>query len=374
MRCSPSFRRDRVRVARLPGGRLHPSRLDTAVARPPGPRGTHATICPRLAPPPPAGALAGARRFPSADGCGAGVSQPRRAEVLGRHRPGRPIEQVAQETARALRADGWVVDSELVKRKSQLRRRAARAVARGADLVVVVGGDGAVGQVATKLVSTGVALGVVPAGTGNLFARNIGIPDDRRKAIRTLLHGEARGVDVGLVRLGGKRRAFTVACGIGFDADVMRATSRREKLRWGQLAYLGNALRQARSLRNVPHRLVLDGQEIELEAAQVFIANVGRILPRLEPRPPIDPDDGLLDVIAILASGPLPALLASWEAMRQDTLGRSGGGRVYRARARDVRIDTTPARLVEVDGSVAGRTPIEASVVARGLRVMVPSA
>jgi diacylglycerol kinase (ATP) len=302
------------------------------------------------------------------------VTRPRRAYVLGRYRPGRPIEEVAREAASVLRAGGWLVKRRVVKGKSELRRQAARAAARGVDLVVVVGGDGAVGQVATKLVGTGVALGIVPTGTGNLFARNIGIPDDRRKAIDALVHGEVRMVDVGMVHVGSKRLAFTVACGIGFDADVMRATSRREKLHWGQLAYLANALRQSGSLRNVPHRLVLDGNEIELDAAQVFIANVGRMLPHVEPRLPIEPDDGLLDVIAILASGPLPALLASWEAVRQDALGMSGGGHVYRAQAREIRIETTPARLVEVDGSAAGRTPIEASIVARGLRVMVPSA
>lgn len=301
------------------------------------------------------------------------MTRPRRALVLGRKRPGRPIKQVVGQAASALGANGWRVERSVVKRKGQLRRQAAGAAAQGMDLVVVVGGDGAVGHVVTRIAGTDVTLGVVPTGTGNLFARNIGIPGDRRKAIGTLLEGHARRVDVGMVRVGRRRMAFTVACGIGFDADVMRATSRREKLHWGQLAYLANALRQSGSLHNVPHRLVLDGNDIELDAAQVFIANVGRMLPHLAPNPPIEPDDGLLDVIAILASGPLPALFASWEAIRQDALGMSGGGHVYRARAREIRIDTTPPRLVEVDGSAAGRTPIEASVMAGGLRVLVPS-
>jgi diacylglycerol kinase family enzyme len=178
---------------------------------------------------------------------------------------------------------------------------------------------------------------------------------------------------VGRLWIDGKRRAFTIACGIGFDAEVMDATSRGEKLRWGQLAYIANAVTQTGGLRNVPHVLTIDGAVIELEAAQVFVANVGRMLPLLEPRPPVSPEDGLLDVIVITASGPLPALLAGWEAMRQDGMGRSDGGHVFRARARKVRVETKPVRVVEADGSVVGRTPLRATVVPGGLRVMVPA-
>jgi diacylglycerol kinase family enzyme len=108
------------------------------------------------------------------------------------------------------------------------------------------------------------------------------------------------------------------------------------------------------------------------EAAQVFIANFGKMLPLIEPRRSIRPDDGLLDVIVVRASGPLPGLLASWEAMRQTDLGESSGGRVFRAQAREVRIETQPSRLVEIDGSPIGKTPITVSIRPRSLRVVVP--
>lgn len=301
------------------------------------------------------------------------MSGRRRAQVLARRRKGRPIEDALREAVDGLRAAGWAVDHDVVERKGQLRRRTRRAVKRGVDLVVVVGGDGAVGQVATRLAGTGVPLGVVPAGTGNLLAGNLGIPTDRSAAIRTILDGRVRPLDLGWVDVDAKRRAFTIACGIGFDADVMDATSRRQKLRWGQLAYVANAVAHASGLRNVPHVLTLDGRRTELEAAQVFVANLGRMLPLLEPRPPVAPDDGLLDVIVVMASGPLPALLAGWEAMRQDGLGRSDGGHIFRARAREVRIETAPVRLVEIDGSVVGSTPVEASVRPGDLSIMVPA-
>jgi YegS/Rv2252/BmrU family lipid kinase len=301
------------------------------------------------------------------------MSARRRATVLGRSRRGRPIEEAVRDVARALRGAGWSVATDIVAGKADLRRRARRAAKRAVDLVVVVGGDGAVGQVATRLTGTGIPLGVVPTGTGNLLATNLGIPVDRKEAIATILHGGVRTLDVGRLRIGGKRRVFTIACGIGFDADVMDETSREEKLRWGQLAYIANAVTQTGGLRNVPHVLTLDGEAMELEAAQVFVANLGRMLPLIEPRPPVRPDDGLLDVIVISASGPVPALLAGWEAIRQDGLGRSDGGHVFRARARTVRVDTDPDRTVEADGSVVGRTPLRARVVPGGLSVVVPA-
>jgi diacylglycerol kinase (ATP) len=297
----------------------------------------------------------------------------RSAHVVARLRKGKPIEDAVRDVSLELTAAGWSVRSDVVRTKGQLRRRTKRAVGQGAELIVVVGGDGAVGQVATKLASSGVALGVVPTGTGNLFANNLGIPTERPDAIGTILGGHVRALDLGMAELGGKRRAFTIACGIGFDAEVMDATSRPQKLRWGQLAYIANAVGQTSALRNVPHTLTLDGSRIELDAAQVFVANLGRMLPGLEPKPPVIPDDGELDVIAIIAGGPLPAIMAGWEAMRQDGLGLSGGGHVYRARARSVRIETKHPRQVELDGSAVGSTPVDAEVIPGGLCVLVPA-
>jgi diacylglycerol kinase (ATP) len=296
-----------------------------------------------------------------------------RVLVIGRRRPGRPIAKHMDAVSEQLRLAGWTVDARLVERKRDLRRRTAKAVKAGVELVVAVGGDGAIAQVATKLVGTDVPLGVIPSGTGNLFAGNYGIPTDVAEATRAVLAGHRRSIDVGLAEVDGKRRAFTIACGIGFDAHVMDRTSRQEKVRFGKLAYLAHAVAQSGELRNGRHTITLDGAETRVNAAQVFIANAGRMLPGVEPRPPVLPDDGLLDVIVVRGGGPLQALGAMWEATRQDELGRSAGGRVYRARARRVEVATTRSRLVELDGSVVGRTPVTASVVAGGLCVLVPA-
>jgi len=296
-----------------------------------------------------------------------------RALVIGRRRNGREIGQVVRETRRLLEAAGWTADSALVGSKRALRRDAARAVKAGADVVVAVGGDGAVLQVVQALADTQVALGIVPMGTGNLLAGNLGIPRPLGQAVDVLLSGGRRRIDLGRLTVHGKRELFAVACGVGFDAEIMKATGKGQKLRRGKLAYVASAIKHSRRVRNVTHEITLDGVRSSMEATQVFIANFGRMGLAVEPRLEIQPDDGLLDVIVVRASGPLAGLLAGWEALRQDDLGESSAGHVFRARARKVGIKTEPSRLVETDGSVVGTTPIKASIRPAALTVIIPA-
>jgi YegS/Rv2252/BmrU family lipid kinase len=262
---------------------------------------------------------------------------------------------------------------DVVRKKKRLRTKAARACARGADVVVAVGGDGAVGEVIAAIARTSVSLAIVPAGTGNLLARNLGIPLGPADATRTIVEGERRTIDLGMISLRRREVTFAVASGIGFDADVMSATTAGAKHRWGRLAYLASALTKSATIRNVPHTIVLDGVEHRTDAAQVFVANCGRTIAGLSPRLPVRPDDGLLDVIVVQAANPLSALAAGWTALRQPKTGETPNGRVFRARARHIRIETDPRRRVEADGNAVGETPVEVSVSAGGLAVIVPA-
>ena len=295
-------------------------------------------------------------------------ARPTRAFVIGRDRPGKPVAEVE----RLLVAEhATVTDVCVVTRKRDVRRQTRKAAKDGCDVVIAVGGDGTVLQVATALAGTQVALAIVPTGTGNLLAGNLGIPKEPPEAVHTALTGRPRRIDVGRLSVGGKRRAFTVACGAGFDADVMERTDSEDKGRWGRFAYLASALLEGGNIHNVAHKITLDGVRSTTEAAQVLIANFGRVPAGLKVRG-VRADDGMLDVFIIRASGPLPALLAGWEAIRTTGDGGTDGGRVYRARARKVRVETSPKRRVETDGSVVGRTPFTASVRPAALTVMVP--
>jgi YegS/Rv2252/BmrU family lipid kinase len=296
---------------------------------------------------------------------------PKRVFVVARRRKGRPIRDVVHEVERLLAGAGVTSETEVVKKKRAVRDATTRAMKDGVDLVLAIGGDGTVLQVATSLSGSQVPLGIVPTGTGNLLASNLDISKEPAEAVRIALEGRPRRIDVGSVKVGGKRRDFTVACGIGFDADVMDRTDSEQKGRWGKMAYLANAIRESGNITNVVHEVTLDGVRSTTEAAQVLIANLGRVPLGLQARG-VRPDDGLLDVFIVRASGPLPALLAGWQALRQSEQGEGGGGRVFRAKARKVRIETRPPRKVETDGSVVGCTPVTATIRPAALTVMVP--
>lgn len=297
----------------------------------------------------------------------------RRAIVLGRKRKGRKTATIVREVHATLVAAHWKVDRKVVKRKRDLTRAATQAVKDGCDVVVVVGGDGAVLRVAPALARNRAALGIVPTGTGNLLAGNLDIPHEVADATRVILTGRQRTIDLGRATVDGTTYDFSVACGVGFDAEVMDRTDPGQKQRWGKLAYLANAIAQTAGIANVEHRITIDGVRATTDGAQVLIANFGRMSLGLNPRRAIRPDDGMLDVIVIRASGPLGGLLAGWEALRQRELGESPQGHVLRTQAHEVRIDTEPPRLVEVDGTVVGHTPVVVEIMPSALTVLVPA-
>lgn len=293
--------------------------------------------------------------------------------VIGRRRPGREIGKAVRETGARLKTAGWSVDQELVATKGELRRHAARAVKRGADAVIAVGGDGAVLQVVQSLAGSQVALGIIPMGTGNLLAGNLDIPKSVDEAVKVLVAGNRRRIDLGCLEADGKRTMFAVACGVGFDAQVMDATDPEEKQRLGKLAYVVSAIRRQGEVRDIEHVVTLDGVRHSMDATQVLVANFGGMGAGLRTRLEVEPDDGLLDVLVIRASGLLGGLLAGWEALRQDEPGESPEGHVFRTRARKIRVSTAKRRLVETDGSVAGKTPIRVTVQPAALTVIVPA-
>jgi YegS/Rv2252/BmrU family lipid kinase len=295
------------------------------------------------------------------------------ALVIGRRREGRPIGDIVGETARLLEAAGWTVDRSVVRRKKALRRHAAAAAARATDVVVAVGGDGAVLQVVQGVGETATALGIIPMGTGNLLAMNLGIPKDLGRAVHVILEGRKRTIDLGHAVVGAKEWLFSVACGIGFDAEVMRATSKSSKRRWGKLAYVASAIRASRRVRDVATAITVDGHETTIPAMQVFVANFGRTGLSFQPRRPVEPADGALDVIVLRAPDRLAAIVAAWHAIRQPHEGHSGNGRAFRTKGREIQIQTKRKRLVELDGSVVGTTPVTVAVRPGALTVLVPA-
>ncbi|MER7166343.1 diacylglycerol/lipid kinase family protein [Micromonospora sp. NPDC000207] len=289
----------------------------------------------------------------------------RAALVINAHsRRGRRLYEQAR--SRLLAAGFDLIGTYPVERPGELERSLHEAVGRGPDLLVTGGGDGTLSAAARLLAHADMALGLLPLGTSNNFARTVGVPIDLDGAIGVLTDGKVIDVDLGLA---GEMR-FANHVGIGLSADIMRHTPHRLKRFTGRLAYPTTAL--ALLTRHRPMRATVRaaGREHEFVTHQMFVANGGFQAGR-----PItadaDADDRLL--VAYPVGGPaVPGLL--WDAVRNAVTGhrRTLGDDPFLAVSELVVETDRPAR-VEVDGELCGQTPIRIGLDANALRVMAPA-
>lgn len=253
--------------------------------------------------------------------------------------------------------------------------QAREAVAAGATTVLVVGGDGTVREVAGALAGTGVRLGIVPAGTANVFARNLGIPRGR-DAVAMALSARTQAVDVGRADWACAdgatgSGAFLVMAGIGHDADTIEAVRDGLKRRLGWGAYFAAGATTA--LRpGGPMVVEADGVRTVGPAWSVLVGNCGLVPPGIPVFPDALPDDGLLDVARVAVERPWhwPAIAAKGLLrLRRDV------PRLDYAHARRVAIEPATPQRVALDGDVvATATRLECRVDERALKVCVPSA
>ena len=277
----------------------------------------------------------------------------------------------ADRAARALAARGIACDVALTERSGHAAEL-ARDRAANYDAVFIVGGDGTAMEVAGALANSGQPIGVIPAGTGNLLARAVGIPLNVRKAVNALLDGDVAQVDLG--RLPGGHR-FAIAAGSGIDAKMVAGTPPWLKRLLGVLAYTLIAVHAA--LRAVIRRdffrvsLVVDGEECEQRpAAAVVIANFGAILnERITFGPGIRSDDGVLDACIFSPRTLGDAFRIMWRVMRKDF--RTDPCLYYRS-GRNIRIVTDPPQLFQADGELLGTTPVDIVVEPLAARFLVP--
>jgi diacylglycerol kinase family enzyme/membrane-associated phospholipid phosphatase len=248
---------------------------------------------------------------------------------------------------------------------------ARAAVAAGADVVAVAGGDGTVRVVCGEMAGSGVPVGIIPAGTGNLLARNLGIPLVPELAVETVLHGRDRAVDI--VRVEGDGLAptrFVVMAGLGLDAAIMGGAPDALKQRLGWTAYL---VVGARHLRYPAVRLDIsvDGAEpVRRRARTVVIGNVGHLQAGIPLLPDARIDDGLLDVVVIA-----PRQLLGWFGLTWRVVTRHPGTDErldrYTGRSVVVRADHAIPRQLDGDTVGAGRE-LRASIELGRLVVRVP--
>jgi len=270
-----------------------------------------------------------------------------------------------------LRRGGWSVDVLATTQAGDARRFAAEARIQGFDVLVCYGGDGTAMQIAAGAVGSGIPLGIVPGGTGNLLAGNLRLPKSPAAAARAMLKGKPLPLDLGSVARADGTHYFAVCCGTGFDAALMAATGSDEKRRWKMAAYIARAFAALPAVTSPLHRVTVDGVGHELPAALVLVANCGELVPPfLRLRDEVAPDDGWLDVLVLRAEGTIESLAAFLELVRRP---RNGMRRLWFGRGRVVRVEVLDgaARPMQLDGEPRGDTPFEARLLPGALSVIV---
>jgi diacylglycerol kinase family enzyme len=246
------------------------------------------------------------------------------------------------------------------------RGQTRQAVRDGVDVVFACGGDGTVMACATELAGTRVALAVLPSGTGNLLAANLGLPGDVAAAVAVATAGRRRRIDVGAC----DEHCFTVMAGMGFDAAMLDASPEGLKARLGWPAYILGGLRRLRD-RPMRVRVQLDNRPaLRRRARSVLVANVGRLQGGIELLPAAQPDDGLFEV-AILS----PRHVRDWVALAVAVLRRRPAvPRLETFTATRVRVLSDRPQPREVDGDLITPGPrLEVVLRQAALTVCVPA-
>ena len=275
--------------------------------------------------------------------------------------------RVRERALRAFRAAGVECDVFLTERPGQARET-VRARAADYAAVFTLGGDGTAMEVVGALAGSGVPVGVLPGGTGNLVARSLGIPLDVRRAVATLLDGDVADVDLGRLPDGG---CFAFAAGIGIDSAMIEHTPPALKRRFGVLAYVLTATRAVLQRDRFLARVTVDGRTVERMASAVMVTNFGTVLNQLLTLgPDIRQDDGLLDVCVFSPHGVRDAVRVLWRLLRKDF--RSDPCMSYMKGA-TIRIETDPPHMAQADGELLDRTPLVITVEPRAARMLVPA-
>lgn len=305
------------------------------------------------------------------------------------------VERELEHCLDVLAHHGWSVDLTITDRPRHATDLARRAAADGVGMVVAVGGDGTVGEVANGLVGTQTILGVIPAGTSNVWAlqmgvpalpawhprkmvdrvlydleelgwhRPVGIPSWLSEAFETMLSSEVRVSDTGLIA----GRTFLMWCGVGFDAKVTEAVVPEEKRRYGLLAFLASGISTAVEYASARMQLVTPTSVMEDDVFMLVAANMRLYGGMVNMAPGAYLDDGLLDVLVFRGTG-------IGNTVRHVTAVLAGRhpeeANVDYLQVDSLRVASFPSQPVHADDEVCGATPVDITVQPLSLRVLVP--
>ena len=270
-----------------------------------------------------------------------------------------------QDTLTFLRSHGWRVDLWFTQGPGDGSELARKAVEQRADIVIAAGGDGTINDIIQGLVGSDTALAVLPTGTVNVWAREMGIPLDTHGARQVLVNGQTRHVDVGCIN----GRYFLLMVGIGFDGQITQAVDHKPLKRLGVLGYVLAVLWYGPGYKGFPVVVSNNGVVVKTRALQIFIGNTQLYAGALKFTWQARLDDGLLD-LCIVRKRSLPGRLI----VLSDFIFRRDQRRMWVRydQFTSIQIDTPKPVAYQIDGDSGGYTPATLSIAGKALKVIVP--
>jgi len=243
----------------------------------------------------------------------------------------------------------------------------SEAIAGGIEGVFAAGGDGTVSAVADALAETGIPLGIIPTGTTNVLAQELGIPLNIDRACRLLAGPTAtRPIDT----LQQDDRHYVLSVGIGLSALAIEGTSREGKRRYGPLAYIWSILKTVAGVQPHLFTIISDGRKRKIRAADVLLANVSTITGPLRWGPHIKPDDGRIDICVMRAKNIWDIVGVGLDIVIP---GRPRKNRylVYWQAYHSVLVFGEELLSVQGDGEALGQMPLEVVLAPGSVQVLV---
>jgi YegS/Rv2252/BmrU family lipid kinase len=258
-------------------------------------------------------------------------------------------------------------DNSLTHKSGDAARLAAEAAESGVDLVAAYGGDGTQMEVANGLLGTNVPQAILPGGTDNVMAHDLGISINLREAAELIINSSKRRA-IDLVKT--EERVFMLRAFTGLETE--EEVSREEKDKYGQLAYLKASLQFMREIEEAHYKATVDGEFIEGEALTCFVLNAGSIggvmgleIPKVGD---VSISDGFLDLFAI-TKGVKPLRAITKHIFQHE--GSDAG--VYHWRGKEITLESDPIQSVWIDGEFGGKTPMTFNVMPEAMEMVVPA-
>lgn len=259
-----------------------------------------------------------------------------------------------------------VFEPEIIKTKykGHATRIAKKALKKGVKKIIAVGGDGTINEIASALVGTRCALGIIPNGSGNGLARYLGIPVIHHEAVKLLNNGIVKKIDTGKIN----HSYFFCTCGIGFDAHVGKVFDKLEGR--GFINYLKIVLKEYFTYSSKKYKFSIDGKKYKERAFLITFANAGQYGSNAYISPGARIDDGLLDICVMKPFPKIKSLLLGFRLFNR-TIDKSQYLRVFRGR--EITIKRKKNYTIHIDGDpVKMKKNIKVGILSKALRVIVP--